>query len=369
MHSSIVDKPTRVDIWGSCISRDSLAIGGNDVGFQICNYYQGCRYDVQFTKHNMPNNDREAYNFKIHPSQQKWLASDWNKDIVETLNKSPSEWLIIDGKPQAYSLRRITFEHIDSGQLVVEYCTSVLWDDAHCKVIHPDFKELKSENVDNLVLLKELNDFTTWAKKRYGDKIILIECYENTHSIDGQKIPDEVSKISRVIKNQQEEAHFNYIFKKETKCWVIPYPFTLTDPLHKWGKGRVHYINEYYRYVYNAICTIVGNADYVEKINQVSELCMRTSLMTAMILNNTLLSTNYTIQNAINISKEGAFEEALSVLDILLKQGAFEAYTGKGRIYEKDRGRMDEESCGQECRMGEERAVRCPVEDRHTGIP
>ncbi|MBR1973647.1 MAG: hypothetical protein IKA33_03125, partial [Candidatus Methanomethylophilaceae archaeon] len=91
----------KIDIWGTCISRDSFGIPSegdlpNDLQIVVSNYYQGASPLVQYTNHSGPDLFSNELPSSIHNAGKKWVLADYDKSILDTLKNSDSEWLIVD---------------------------------------------------------------------------------------------------------------------------------------------------------------------------------------------------------------------------------------------------------------------------------
>lgn len=102
-------KKYTVDIIGSCVSRDSLFVGGLDNDFEVKSFYQECNPLIQFTQHIVPDItfDDIPDKYVLSNFQKKCVCTDINKDMIQTLEKSGAEWLILDSFMMGYGITKV----------------------------------------------------------------------------------------------------------------------------------------------------------------------------------------------------------------------------------------------------------------------
>ncbi len=297
-----------MDVWGCCVSRDTFNIANNDLGFDI-NYISACSFPVQFSIHSksIPQEIIDEV-FEGKPNSfKKWCTYDLNKSIVDLLDHSESEWLIVDMRITHSPILKVDFNG------VIEYYTDDLFDekkDIFDKMGPYTLTRISSEELEN-----EFEKFTEYCKKRYGKNIILIETFESICALDYE---GKLDRTYRLTSNEEERyaisSKMNYRFLKKTGCHYIKCPLNvISDSIHKWGFSPVHYISEYYKYVFECITHIIDGASdsisfdldvmYAECVSKI-----------ALIRKGDILSSRNTLMRIEEYVKEEKFDEAQKLL-------------------------------------------------------
>ena len=329
-------EPVKIDIWGSCISRDTFTIGNmgvDDPRFQIVNYIRSCSFPVQFTKHELP--DVTVADFdSLYPSnaERKWACADMNKSVAQTLNQSGSEWLILDSRVVGYGIYKAESEDGRS-----ELITGIL------PVVKTNLKpygvqfSIEEVNVTDPSVMDGLVKFVEWAIGRYGKKIIMIEVAEAFDRIDydGTLSADLTNMdFTGIIRNIKNETFFEKYLYEHTQCYVVRAPRMIAADLrHKWGYSAVHYISEYYEYALSAIHTIISGQNDPALSKNLNNLYADASYKIAQIICGDIQSEHNTLERAIDSAKLGKINEAFVLLDEMDKQGAILSNVYRGRIY------------------------------------
>ncbi len=322
----------RVDIWGTCVSRDSFSLGtrGKDnTGFIISKYFSNCSFPIQFTKHELPDVSVADYESIFpHNASRKWACADLNKTIIETLDNSGSDWLIVDSRAMGYGIYRIDF-----GDGKHEFVTGDL------TRIKTNFKpfdfpySLIEVDVSDPEVMEGLTRFVKWVLSRYGRNVILVESVETFNRIgyDGNYCIDAVNRTLRNVKNQ---TFFNYFLYQNTGCWVVKAPSVMaSDARHVWGYSPVHYVDEYYGYVLDTIKYIVNHNDDPNIWLKLNEMYNNASYLIAQVIYGDILTERNTLERAAEYAKIGRIDEAMTLLDEMEQRGVGLAPLYRGRIY------------------------------------
>ena len=323
--------PVRVDVWGTCVSRDSFTLGSkgkNNTGFIVSNYYQACSFPVQFSKHELPDVSVADYeSIYTHNAPRKWACADLNKTIVETLDHSGSDWLIVDSRAMGYGIYRMEFG--DKHELLTGDLRRL---DDNLKPF--DFPYTLTEvDITDPEVMDGLTDFVKWALGRYGRNIILVETVETFNRIgfDGNYCIDTVKRTLVNIKNQ---TFFNHFMYENTGCWVIKAPSVMaSDARHVWGHSTVHYVYEYYGYVFDAIDLIINHSDDPNFVSKLNKLYSDASYIIAQVIFGDISTERNALERAIEYAKIGRIDEATSLLDEMEQRGVGLAFLYHGRIY------------------------------------
>lgn len=209
-------KIINVDVWGCCTSRDIFGIGseeggenyGNfisynnemkDIEVHVRKYFEQCSIISAFNKRNGPlltidefNNYAESQRHFI----KKMTLADYNREVIPALNETDSEWIIIDLRSLTYGLTEIIYENGKSDyicQLNKKYITHFLTShNIQYKTI-----DYYGCEIDYIPYLDKMIEF---IKKRYGDKVILIDVREPEYAVDELGI---IVKLDTNYKNLQ----------------------------------------------------------------------------------------------------------------------------------------------------------------------
>ena len=318
-----------IDIWGSCVSRDSIGLGGRDSDIFVKNFFQGCSFPVQFTEHRLPDVKIEDYaEICSSNAHRKWACADINKTVVNTLDSSGSKWLVVDSRVMGYGVCKV---HLDDGSY--EYLTGDISNTAlpRLKPYNRDFEISEVDYLD-LELVGALYLFTEWARKRYGNNIILVEVVETVQYLDhdgGVCVNTNPVPLHHI----EAEAFFNKFFYEHTGCYVVRAPSVmLSDARHVWGLSPVHYLGEYYQYVYDSIHTII-TCEPTRPIELLARLYNDVSYKIAQILAGSAKSERNSLERALDLAKNGDSEGAFKILDSLDSQGVAMSHVYRARIY------------------------------------
>lgn len=341
-----------IDIWSSCVTRDSLYLGGQDVGFQINSYFWNNSFPVQFTEHILPPTDLADYQKHINGKMpQRCAWAEWNREIIPALESSGSEWLVIDSRPYAYGY--VGIQAADMGG-EIEYFTRYNFDSTLAvlkeKGIVSDQTPILQIPYDDPAIESGMNRFMQWAKNRYGRNIILVEFFESMMTLhdDGTMVWDEGPDSERLAVKSKivSESYFNSIFQRNTSCYVVRSPFNVScDALHKWGHTPVHYVREFYKYVYDAVYAITDS----ETSRQVTEarlmsLYLDCTYRMSRIASGDVLSLNNAVTRSINLIKDNKPEIAWKTLRKLSEDGNDPGYAIMADFFETGSGKNLEPS-------------------------
>ena len=251
------DGRTSVDVWGSCIPRDSLKLGGQDESFLVKKYFQLGSYPLQFTDHVLADLNTDDFDYVTGAAPKRWIRAAWNHEVVPALDSSGSDWLILDARPYAYGTVGIPlgdgrYEYINENDLqkaLPALKRKGILDSADDAIAVPD---------DDPAVKDGLRHFIEWCKRRYGHNIILVEFFESGWSLDKD---GKTVWIDRKWEYRKQlicrEAYFNREFHSKTGCHVIRSPMNVTaDAFHKWGNSPVHYAQEFYEHAYKSMLAI-----------------------------------------------------------------------------------------------------------------
>lgn len=139
------------------------------------------------------------------------------------------------------------------------------------------------DELDEKVLYNLLDGFMQSILEIYNqNEIVFVELYAVDKYIKSGKIDEEeIVNSSYWIMNKKDVGKLNSLYKKAftylhtnyPACHVIPFLYDmLGDVGHTWGKGDLHYINEYYEYAYEAMNIIIANHSELEERRKIEFL-------------------------------------------------------------------------------------------------
>jgi len=268
-----------VDIWGCCVSRDIIGIGGADEGYDVRTFIQECSFPVQFTKHQLPQISPSNFDGIINksPCWKRWASYDLNKNVPQILDESGSEWLIIDSRVVTYPIKKII---LSNGS--IEYVTEPMLSEK-LEVLEKYGIEYKIERAffSDKDIQAGVKEWIKYIKKRYHNKIILIQCIESTNIMNScGSIEYKWDKSYQ----QSKSSEFDKIICNNLRCYVINNPLNIiADSVHQWGESSVHYLDEYYDYAYRCVNLITNSNEnitlhrklellYIETISKIMEI-------------------------------------------------------------------------------------------------
>ena len=293
--------PIFIDIWGSCVTRDACEIGIKKGSIVINNYFQDCDYPIQFTPHILPNIAEDNIEADIIDFDKRNITYDWNKTITSKLQNSGSKWLILDSRVVSYGLYKITtnngIEYFSGNK--IKHVVEVL---ENLGIRY----ELTQTDYSDPCIKTAFMDFIKFCKKRYGNNIVLLEVFESTISLQKNgsiNYSDYINRYDSLEHDVKREATFNYYFCKNVDCYYIKMPFnTLADESHKWGPGPVHYVGNYYCFVYETLMAIFTSNNPDKDVNNLYRKY-------EMLLANTRYLKKQSISSIVNYCKENDTNE------------------------------------------------------------
>ena len=338
----------KVDIWGCCTSRDVFnaqgpnrewmfkTLSGLDLenSYKINRYFQNCSFISQSSEHHGPEiteeflrkNFADMNNFDI-----RCTLDECNGNVFGKLMESDSEWLIVDLR---YLIYDITIFHYSGGSedYICNKCAAKYARFLDDENIEYTKREFKREEFNYSPSFKVFTDF---VKKRYGDKIILIEVRESEIFLD----ENTIFNLYKKTQSRSLLIEYEYMsrFAEETGCYVVRAPFMLSaDNLHQWGKGdSVHYISEYYDYAIKCIDCIVEGKDVCKKLDRhYLDYSHRFVAMQAGLIR----SVNNTIRRIIKCNDKKDYAESLDLIDQLIEQDVPDGYYLKSMMLKKGNG-------------------------------
>ncbi|MCQ2069987.1 MAG: SEL1-like repeat protein [archaeon] len=323
---------TKVDIWGCCVSRDVFGFF-KDEGYEV-GVYTGVYSPVtQFQKmypRVRPDIVLDEFPDADHKFLKKVVMRNFNKHVDRELEESGSEWLIVDMKSTTYDFYEVCFENGDveltmfNNQQAVTCLSQALGSRGDVYTL----KKIQDDAVLDPVAC--MDRFAEFAKKRYGNRIILVEVRESLEHLDHN------GKVRMWDVESRKKIGIEYAmgirFIEKTGCYYVKCPLNiLGDDLHPWGILKVHYVQEFYEYVKSVIDYIVNTENPDPRT---IDLMYMKACMEMNSLRSEEISLNRRPDKRINtFLKRGKVDEAVEFMDSLRASGNSAGSIAKARLY------------------------------------
>jgi len=141
------------------------------------------------------------------------------------------------------------------------------------------YREVDILSFDEATYCLYMDKFLDIIKQQYNSsQIILIELQAVQIGItdEYEKVFGYNRKIQETIKmfNLRMEKAYYYVKEKLNGCHYIEFPMNvISNKNHKWKKGVLHYVDEWYDYVYEAINIVTSDIyDYREERKKLDQL-------------------------------------------------------------------------------------------------
>ena len=247
-------KPTVVDIWGSCISRET--VNRNISGIFVDKYI----FKQPFLLSEEPD-----IPFDINIGADKFCGSSWRKRTVkeaflhegrQILSDSTADWLIIDMYDLICNMKK--------------YCGSLFEVDDF--ILRTDFYRTIADKCESTYLFKEksreyldksLESFSVFVNERYGKNIILIKAdIKSSYITLDNKISELSDSDNTFEKKKAFIAEYEDKFAQQTDCYVIDISkrYYADDRFPLGGAHIVHYEDEFYNQCCKHISEILSGS-------------------------------------------------------------------------------------------------------------
>ncbi len=304
-----------IDIWGCCVCRDIFSmVEGKQY---IINKFNQVSFISQFDGLKPSPEHFLTYDDLIPRKKhfyQRIALVELNRTALDDFNESLSDWIIIDTRFFTYPYIIVTIngqEHYYSSYRVSEQEVR-----ASINKMGLTIDSIRTGILDNEIHDKVLPPLCSFLKSRYGDKIILIDTSEALWKMDIEGfVSINEEKISQCSNASRTEHFYFDKLQKMLNCYYIKIPtVAISDDLHLWGGGRVHYVWEIYDYANKCVdCIFSNDSDYFRKCNSYYLECV--SLLENMITNNSYSVRNITRRIQIKAKKAETKEQIDELLN------------------------------------------------------
>ena len=315
---------TTLNIYGTCVSRDTFGFFEQDGGFKINQHIMNSCYVSACSDKILDNDICSMDDFPNTKTKfgKRCCALDINKKVFDFLSLIKSDWLIIDLGTLHKSLYRLN----SSKKTTFITKTKALEE-------NPEF--LKNQNFDileeipfsakNFHLYQQyIPIFAQKLKQIISEEhIIIIEVkfskyilditlknkpalMENKFSAEGIDLRYE----NDVLLNEMLTELYNNLKSQLPKAHFIPLPTENipTNPRHCWGFNPMHYVFEAYQYFLDCVKVITSNSEYEDlKIKKLSQ--MYSDMIYTRYFDNKYDLQNYStvLKNIVNLGEPVKF--------------------------------------------------------------
>ena len=248
-------KPTVVDIWGSCISRET-----------VNRNLSGIFVDKYIFKQPFLLSEEPDISFDINIGADKFCGSSWRKRTVkeaflhegrQILSDSTADWLIIDMYDLICNMKK--------------YCGSLFEVDDF--IFRTDFYRTIADKCESTYLFKEksreyldksLESFSVFVNERYGKNVILIKAdLKSSYITLDNKISELSDSDNTFEKKKAFIAEYEDKFAQQTNCYVIDISkrYYADDRFPLGGAHIVHYEDEFYNQCCKHISEILSGSE------------------------------------------------------------------------------------------------------------
>jgi len=258
------EEPVHIDVWGCCTSRDIFAISEND-DVKVVKYYQLPLFTQLDNSEDMLKDRVALEEISAYKSNyaNRMAKAELNREVLEGLLESDSEWIVIDVRFYTYIYYEVKFNGSSHYYSRVNVNGADVRRSVEKKGFHIDsFNRYRINEEDVDFKLDEICDF---LKGRYGRNIILVQIKEAARIVNekGEVVPLKQTNRERSL--LMEDELFNRMLDK-LDCFYIKCPDNVvSEHYHKWGSiGHgmpVHYSYEYYDYASRCVDIIISGAE------------------------------------------------------------------------------------------------------------
>lgn len=246
-------KPTVVDIWGSCISRET--VNRNKKSIFV---------DKYIFKQPLLLTDEPDMPFDEKIGADSFCGSSWRRRTVKDafchagksiLQKSEANWLIVDMYDIICGMmkyRGSLFE-VDDFILRTDFYRNISGECVPSYI----FSEKSKEYCDNA-----MHSFCKFVRQRYNDNIILIKADLKDRYISLDKKLGTLSDSDNTLNEKKEFiARYENLFAQATGCYVIDISkhFYADDSFALGGAHIVHYEDKFYSECCKHITDVITN--------------------------------------------------------------------------------------------------------------
>ena len=256
------ERKIHISIVGSCVPRDAFGIADETGKFVVDRFVQSINPISAMSESplikdwNLRGGDEERFGFKSHFHMRNAFL-DLNKKLFSYLGEVQSDWLLMDLSCLRNNLFRFPDGSFCTAPLISMCKCSTLFDEHYLDESHETFSSL---TIDLKILYKSLDAYITKMLELYPqERIIFFESYATYWYLKRSRKSCYVYNIPLANKfNKIFRIGFEYALRRMPHVHMIRFPYAiLADETHKWGRHPLHYVDEYYKYAYEAVKLVV----------------------------------------------------------------------------------------------------------------
>ena len=281
-------KNNHISIYGCCVSRDGFSMHEDSGGYVIDKYIQGISPFSAILEKQGTDQDSFCEFVKsltdVSNFYKKMICLDHCGGAFEYLKQVKSDWIILDNGPFRYDL---CMEDCKNPQQIItnsilrfimKKCKDVI-KGTQLEVLGKSSKE-DPLDWDNNKFEEKVKSFIKELRKQYREKSIILVHLKNVFSYTSAgdiHVIAEKNKKDLKMENLRMEKAWEIMKRLLPKAHIIEFPFTtLGNIKHKWGRGGLHYIDEYYNYFLKSIDIITQQRLSAKKEKeQLDQICKK----------------------------------------------------------------------------------------------
>jgi hypothetical protein len=238
-------RPVRMAVFGSCVTRDAFEFGEQSEGLTLSSYAaRSTIRSLMAPEAAAVDGAKEMLLQDPAHYKSRMVLADLRKSVITDLAAQQSDYLILDLTSEIIPTLRWQGTLVTVSEYFTTLIPPALWQDLPRE--HAGTVQVMAETLQLIpAFIGQFSDI-------YGeDRIILHEAIAATHYLDAarQRLPfDEATqqKVARI--NRGIEAYYAEIRRLFPRIQTVRVSaaHTLGDVHHKWGLAFFHYVPEYY---------------------------------------------------------------------------------------------------------------------------
>lgn len=252
-------KTVKIDIVGACPSRDLISLVNNE-RFVVCKYFS-LLFAPSF------DNSPLLESGHVTPDQlegqsgyiKRINASELNRTVIQELNNSGAEWVLLDMYNVTRGLNEVCFggeKHYYSGRWVSKHNIEQSVKEKGMQI--DSFKKIELDEYPEVE--ESIDLFCEYLKSRYGKHIILVELKPSLWQLDGDGAVNYTRDVASETMSRYMDKYFIKFLERLDCYYIKTPPNVICDSYHKFGPDRVHYVQDWYEYS-NAVMELIVNED------------------------------------------------------------------------------------------------------------
>lgn len=308
------------NLLGCCVIRDAFRIGDIHQKYKVLKFYQFTN-PISFCQKSKIRLAQEDFTgwFDWANFIKKCVCADINKTVLDDIAATPSDFLLIDLCELRFKNCKLNLQGEDEFLVTqTKYINEIIENKDFLRSVG-----VKSYSTDlelsEQETIRYLDEFVRRIKQYYDEKqIVLVKNLPVWRHLNDQQHCFEEFWIPAITKMRNAlEKYYEYLQKRMPDIHVISMPeYVLGDSLHLWGKDSLHFVDEYYKYLFAAIDIITGrHADEISELQELQNIYSRYFYNLDKLkrfeyyMAAQRLPDNILFNGDLNVSKEGRLNE------------------------------------------------------------